>query len=75
MAKGNIMNKLDYYTKGMRDARIKRIVAFGECNSWQKKAYKRGYQSGLVYLQGEALLNGFEDKWEYQAHVIKQAIS
>lgn len=69
------MNKLDYYTKGQLDAFVKRIVAFSECKSWQRRSYKQGYQSGLVYLQGEALLNGFEDKWEYQEHIIKNTLN
>lgn len=33
-----------------------------------------GYRAGIVYLEAQAILNGFDCKWKYQEHLIQQAI-
>lgn len=67
--------KLQYYNEGYNAAFSRRIVFAAKCKrSWQKKAFMDGYHTGLVYLEGQAILNGFDDKWNYQEYLIKQSI-
>lgn len=68
------MNKAFFYNKGFAYARFNYIAAWGNCRSWQRKAFKQGYASGRVYLQGEALLEGFNNVREYQKHIVKATI-
>lgn len=69
------MNKLYYYNKGYDAAFSKRIIfAEGAIRSWQQKEYIKGYKAGIVYLEAEALLNGYEDKWKYQEDLIKKVL-
>lgn len=67
--------KLQYYNDGYNAAFSRRIVfAANVKRSWQKQAFIDGYRSGVIYLEGQALLNGFADKWKYQEYLIKQSI-
>lgn len=43
-------NKLFYWQRGYNAFESgKWIVAFGQCNSWQRKAYKAGYETARLY--------------------------
>lgn len=67
--------KLQYYNEGYSAAFSRRIVfAVNAKRSWQKQAFMDGYRSGVIYLEAQALLNGFADKWEYQEYLIKQSV-
>lgn len=67
--------KLEYYNDGYNAAFSRRIVfAANVKRSWQKEAFMSGYRAGEVYLEGQAILNGFECKWKYQEYLIKQVI-
>lgn len=69
------MNAYQYMEKGFIDARRREIVAWGACNSWQRKAYKDGYLKGLECLKGEAKLMGWGDDLQgYRRHLIMQVI-
>lgn len=67
--------KAQYYNDGFNAAFSRRIVfAANVKRSWQKKAFVNGYRAGEVYLEGQAILNGFDCKWKYQEHLIKQTL-
>ena len=43
-------DKLFYWQRGYNAFESgKWIVAFGQCNSWQRKAYKAGYETARLY--------------------------
>jgi len=63
-----------YFMKGWAYARTHTICAWGSCDSWQRKMFKMGYQSSMLYLEGEVLLEGFDTAEEYKRHLIKQTI-
>lgn len=68
------MKAIDYYNKGFQHAKLCTVVAWGGCDSWQRKAFKRGYIAGNIYMQGEALLNGYDNVFEYRTALIKEAV-
>lgn len=68
------MNKMHYYRKGMQHARFCTVAAWGACNSWQRKAFKKGYETGMLYMQAEAMIHGFDNVWDYQGYLIKQTV-
>lgn len=67
--------KLQYYNDGYNAAFSRRVVFVANTKrSWQKQAFMNGYRAGVVYLEAQAILNGFDCKWKYQEHLIQQAI-
>ena len=68
------MTKGHWYAKGMNYARLHTVQAWGSTDSWQRKAFKRGYEAGRLYLEYDAMLMNFDDVTEYRKHLIRQTI-
>ena len=69
------MKAIYYYNKGFEFARLNTVVLFPkQSDSWQRKAWIKGYKAGQVYIQSEALLEGFDNAWDYQSKLIKDMI-
>ena len=63
-----------YFMKGWAYARTNKIVAWGGCNSWQRKIFKKGYIASETYMLGDALREGFDNIDDYRNYMIKQTI-
>ena len=70
-----MLNKGYYYQKGFDAAFVRRLALIKNAKtSWQRIWFNKGYVAGVIYLDGQALLNGFDDKWKFQEHLIKQVV-
>lgn len=63
-----------YFMKGWEYARVNTVQAWGACDSWQRKVFKMGYEASRIYLEGEALREGFDSVDAYQNYLIKQVL-
>ena len=69
------MKAIDYYNKGFEFARLNTVILFPKrSDSWQRKAWVKGYKAGHIYMQAEALREGFNSVWDYQSKLIKEMI-
>jgi hypothetical protein len=60
-----MLNKGYYYQKGFDAAFTRHLVIVKNVKtSWRRMWFNKGYVAGVIYLEGQALLNGFDDKWE-----------
>lgn len=68
------LNKAHYFNQGFQYVRTARVVAFGRATSWQHESFQRGCRAGKIYLEAEALLNGFYDPNEYQKTLLRDMV-